>query len=76
MEIRRRPPTTPISVSTLEYQIKVPDSEPRNILEKIVWHKETEVTRLREKVPLKNLQRQVQALPKTRGFIRALRQQS
>ncbi|MEL6351003.1 MAG: indole-3-glycerol phosphate synthase TrpC [Cyanobacteria bacterium J06627_28] len=76
MEIRRRPPTTPISVSTLEYQIKVPDSEPRNILEKIVWHKETEVTRLREKVPLVNLQRQVQALPKTRGFIGALRQQS
>ncbi|MEL7142141.1 MAG: indole-3-glycerol phosphate synthase TrpC [Cyanobacteria bacterium J06643_4] len=76
MEIRRRPPTTPISVSTLEYQIKVPDSEPRNILEKIVWHKETEVTRLREKVPLVNLQRKVQALPKTRGFIGALRQQS
>ncbi|MEL6261539.1 MAG: indole-3-glycerol phosphate synthase TrpC [Cyanobacteria bacterium J06626_6] len=76
MEIRRRPPTTPISVSTLEYQIKVPDGEPRNILEKIVWHKEAEVTRLREKVPLKNLQQQVQALPATRGFITALRQQS
>ncbi|MEO1635137.1 MAG: indole-3-glycerol phosphate synthase TrpC, partial [Cyanobacteria bacterium J06631_9] len=44
--------------------------------EKIVWHKETEVTRLREKVPLVNLQRKVQALPKTRGFIGALRQQS
>jgi len=76
MHIRRRPPTTPISVSTLEYQIKVPDSEPRNILEKIVWHKETEVTRLREKVPLSTLQRQVQGLPKTKGFIQALRQQS
>ena len=76
MEIRRRPPTTPISVSPLEYQIKVPDGAPRNILEKIVWHKETEVTRLREKVPLKNLQRQVQALPEPRGFIKALRQQS
>ncbi|MEO0768740.1 MAG: indole-3-glycerol-phosphate synthase TrpC, partial [Cyanobacteria bacterium J06649_4] len=51
MKIRRRPPSTPVSVSTLEYQIKVPDGEPRNILEKIVWHKETEVARNREKVP-------------------------
>ncbi|MEL7358292.1 MAG: indole-3-glycerol phosphate synthase TrpC [Cyanobacteria bacterium J06560_6] len=73
MEIRRRPPSTPISVASLEYQINVPDAEPRNILEKIVWHKETEVARLREKVPLQSLQRQVQALPETRGFIAALR---
>lgn len=73
MEIRRRPPSTPISVASLEYQINVPDAEPRNILEKIVWHKETEVARLREKMPLQSLQRQVQALPETRGFIAALR---
>ncbi|MEN8444782.1 MAG: indole-3-glycerol phosphate synthase TrpC [Cyanobacteria bacterium J06555_13] len=73
MEIRRRPPSTPISVASLEYQINVPDADPRNILEKIVWHKETEVARLREKVPLQSLQRQVQALPETRGFIAALR---
>ncbi|MEL6471580.1 MAG: indole-3-glycerol phosphate synthase TrpC [Cyanobacteria bacterium J06623_4] len=73
MKIRRRPPSTPISVSTLEYQIQVPDGEPRNILEKIVWHKEAEVTRLREKVPLKSLQQQVQGLPQTKGFVQALR---
>ncbi len=59
MKIRRRPPATPISVRHLEYQINVPDAEPRNILEKIVWHKESEVARLREKVPLAGLQRQV-----------------
>ncbi|MEL6602844.1 MAG: indole-3-glycerol phosphate synthase TrpC [Cyanobacteria bacterium J06614_10] len=76
MKIRRRPPSTPISVSTLEYQIQVPDGEPRNILEKIVWHKEAEVTRLREKVPLKSLQQQVQGLPQTKGFVQALRAQA
>ncbi|MGD1899645.1 MAG: indole-3-glycerol phosphate synthase TrpC [Phormidesmis sp.] len=76
MEIRRRPPTTPISVSSLEYQIKVPDGEPRNILEKIVWHKETEVARLRAKMPLQKLQRQIQALPPTKGFTAALRAQA
>ncbi len=73
MQIRRRPPSTPISVRHLEYQINVPDAEPRNILEKIVWHKEAEVARLREKMPLAGLQRQVQGLPATRGFINALR---
>lgn len=76
MKIRRRPPSTPVTVSTLEYQIKVPDGEPRNILEKIVWHKETEVARLREKMPLQLLQRQVQALPETKGFVAALRAQA
>ena len=76
MKIRRRPPSTPVTVSTLEYQIKVPDGEPRNILEKIVWHKETEVAQLREKMPLKRLQQQVQALPETKGFIAALRAQA
>lgn len=76
MKIRRRPPSTPVNVSTLEYQIKVPDGEPRNILEKIVWHKETEVAQLREKMPLKRLQQQVQALPETKGFVAALRAQA
>jgi len=76
MKIRRRPPSTPVTVSTLEYQIKVPDGEPRNILEKIVWHKETEVARLREKMPLQILQRRVQTLPETKGFVAALRAQA
>ncbi len=75
MHIRRRPPSTPISVAHLEYQIKVPDSEPRNILEKIVWHKEAEVARLRAKAPLQSLQQQIQGLPAPRGFAAALRRQ-
>ena len=76
MQIRRRRPSTPISVSTLEYKIEVPDGEPRNILEKIVWHKEDEIARLREKMPLRRLQQQVQNLPETRGFVTALREQA
>jgi len=76
MKIRRRPPNPSISVASLQYQIKVPDSEPRNILEKIVWHKETEVARMREAIPLQKLQQQAQNLPATKGFIKALRQQA
>lgn len=76
MKIRRRPPNPAISVATLEYKIKAEDSEPRNILEKIVWHKETEVDRMREKVPLSDLQRQVKDLPATKGFVNALKNQA
>ncbi|MGB7084427.1 MAG: indole-3-glycerol phosphate synthase TrpC [Phormidesmis sp.] len=76
MKIRRRPPNPAIAVASLQYQIKTPDAEPRHILEKIVWHKETEVTRQREKVPLKDLQKQVQSLPPTKDFVAALRQQA
>ena len=76
MKIRRRPPNPAISVASLEYKIKVPDAEPRNILEKIVWHKEAEVARQREQVPLQDLQRQAQGLPETKGFGRALRRQA
>lgn len=76
MKIRRRPPNPAISVAHLEYRINLPDAEPRNILEKIVWHKETEVARQREQVPLKDLQKQAQGLPETKGFTRALRRQA
>ncbi len=76
MKIRRRPPNPAISVASLEYKINVPDAEPRNILEKIVWHKETEVTRQREQVPLQDLQKQAQGLPDTKGFVSALQRQA
>ncbi|MEM6451945.1 MAG: indole-3-glycerol phosphate synthase TrpC [Cyanobacteria bacterium P01_D01_bin.105] len=76
MQIRRRPPNPAISVASLEYKIKADDAEPRNILEKIVWHKETEVDRMREKLPLRDLQNQVQDLPQTKGFVKALRTQA
>ncbi|MEL7505093.1 MAG: indole-3-glycerol phosphate synthase TrpC [Cyanobacteria bacterium J06554_6] len=74
MDIRRRPPNPSVSVSTLEYQVRVPDAEPRHILEKIVWQKEDEVDRLRERQPLAELQKQVQAMAPPLDFLAALRQ--
>ncbi|MEM1252936.1 MAG: indole-3-glycerol phosphate synthase TrpC [Cyanobacteria bacterium P01_H01_bin.21] len=73
MKIRRRPPNPTVAVDTLRYQVKVPDSEPRNILEKIVWRKEVEVARLREKTPLAELQRQVSTASPPLDFAAALR---
>ncbi len=73
MEIRRRRPNPAIAVQELRYQAKVPDSAPRNILEEIVWHKETEVDQLREKMPLIELQKKVRDLPASKDFLAALK---
>ena len=74
MQIRRRPPNPSIAISSLRYQVAVPDAKPRHILEEIVWQKETEVDQMRERLPLVELRRQVQAAPAPRDFIGALRQ--
>ena len=49
LQIRRRPPSTSVSVLYLSYQIAVPDAEPRHILEEIVWQKEVEVAQKRDR---------------------------
>jgi indole-3-glycerol phosphate synthase len=74
MQIRRVQPGIPVSIETLEYQIKVPDNKPHHILEEIVWQKEREVARWREKTPLNLLREQVAAIaPPVRNFLTALR---
>jgi indole-3-glycerol phosphate synthase len=72
MQIRRRPPISPVDVENLRYLIKSPDSEPSNILEEIVWQKEKEIDRLRERVSLLELRKQVSTLPPPRDFLRAI----
>ncbi|BAY08088.1 indole-3-glycerol phosphate synthase TrpC [Calothrix sp. NIES-2098] len=74
MQIRRRSPSTPIAISYLSYQVVMPGTEPNNILEEIVWQKEIEVEQMRERVPLRELQKQVLTAPPTRDFVGALRQ--
>ncbi|MDA0717832.1 MAG: indole-3-glycerol phosphate synthase TrpC [Cyanobacteria bacterium] len=73
MEIRRRPPNPKVKVAFLEYAIRHKDSEPRHILEQILWEKDREITAARERVPLEKLKQQVAELPATRDFLAALR---
>lgn len=73
MQIRRRPPNPPVSILNLQYEVAVPDSTPRNILEEIVWHKEKEIDQRRERLPLSELKRQVSSLPAPGDFLAALR---
>lgn len=72
MQIRRRPPNPPVKVDNLRYQVPIPDAQPRHILEEIVWHKETEVDRLRERLSLLDLRKQVQDVPPPHNFLEAL----
>lgn len=73
MEIRRRPPNPRIQVAHLEYAIPHEESEPRHILEKIVWEKDREITTARERMPLEQLKRKVAQLPPAKEFLAALR---
>ncbi len=72
MQIRRRPPNPAIDLSIIRYQVALPNSEPRNILEEIVWHKEAEVDQLRERLPLIELRKRIQDVPAPRDFKAAL----
>ncbi len=62
MKIRRQQPSKPVPIESLQYQVNVPDGEPNNILEKIIWYKEQEIQKQREKTPLLELRRQLNAL--------------
>ncbi len=74
MQIRRRPPNPLVRVAHLTYATPHPEGEPRHILEKIVWAKGEELEKARQRVPLEDLQQQVEQLPPTRGFRQALQQ--
>ncbi|KGG16271.1 MULTISPECIES: indole-3-glycerol phosphate synthase TrpC [unclassified Prochlorococcus] len=73
MEIRRRPPNPKVQVENLEYAIPHKDSEPKNILEKIVWEKDREVSIARERVPLSELIRKTENLPHPKDFLKHLK---
>ncbi|MCC0176074.1 indole-3-glycerol phosphate synthase TrpC [Waterburya agarophytonicola K14] len=74
MQIRRRNPNPKINSGEVEYQSDIPNCEPNNILEEIVWYKEVEVSRMRDRLSLLELRQQVQDAPPTKDFLAALRQ--
>ncbi|NEO26133.1 MAG: indole-3-glycerol phosphate synthase TrpC [Kamptonema sp. SIO4C4] len=73
MQIRRINPSPAVKISHLQYKTAVPDAEPRNILERIVWHKEAEVEQMRDRLPLLKLKGQVQAASPPKDFLAALK---
>lgn len=75
IRIRRRPPTGPPLhyVGPFEFRLQNEGNTPRNILEEIIWHKDTEVTQLKGKMPLSVLKKALENAPATRDFIGSLR---
>ena len=73
MQIRRRNPNPKVNSGEVEYRSKIPNTEPNNILEEIIWHKEVEVERMRDRLPLLQLRQQVQDTAPPKDFLAALR---
>lgn len=73
VSIRRRQPNPAVEVLSLRYQVAIPDAEPQNILEEIVWYKEKEIADLRERLPLEQLKQKVNTISAPRNFWEALK---
>jgi indole-3-glycerol phosphate synthase len=74
MQIRRINPNPKVNTGEVIYQSNIPNAEPRHILEEIVWHKETEVAKMRDRLPLQELRQQVAKVSPPKNFLAALRQ--
>ena len=72
MQIRRRNPNPKVNSGEVEYRSKIPNCEPNNILEEIVWYKEVEVERMRDRLPLLKLKQQVKDAVPPKDFLAAL----
>ncbi|MGL5836537.1 MAG: indole-3-glycerol phosphate synthase TrpC [Waterburya sp.] len=72
MQIRRRNPNPKVNSGEVEYRSTIPNTEPNNILEEIIWHKEVEVEGMRDRLPLLQLQQQVQEVAPPLDFLAAL----
>ena len=72
MQTRYSPPNSFLTNLELSSQVAAPEASPRHILEEIVWHKQQEVSQMREKMPLAELQKQVADAPSPRDFLIAL----
>ncbi|OWM81506.1 indole-3-glycerol phosphate synthase, chloroplastic-like [Punica granatum] len=75
IRIRRRPPSGPPQhyVGPFEFRLQNEGNTPRNILEEIIWHKDIEVSQLKERRPLVTLKKALDSAPPARDFIGALR---
>ncbi|NJN30071.1 MAG: indole-3-glycerol phosphate synthase TrpC [Synechococcales cyanobacterium RM1_1_8] len=75
MQIRRRALNPVVRVADMSFKTSLSGDQPNNILEEIVWHKETEVNRMREKTPLAQLQAQMRSAPPPLDFLGRLQAQ-
>ena len=68
MEIRRRPPNPTVRVENLEYAVPHREAKAINILEEIVWHKDTEIKNFKKIISLEDLIKKLDKLPPPKDF--------
>ncbi|CAN6268170.1 unnamed protein product [Urochloa humidicola] len=75
IRIRRRPVTGPSVhyVGPFQFRLENEGNTPRNILEKIVWDKDVQVSQMKERRPLYMLKGALDAAPPARDFVGALK---
>lgn len=75
IRIRRRPVTGPAVhyVGPFQFRLENEGNTPRNILEKIIWNKDVEVSQMKERRPLYMLKGPLEAAPPARDFVGALK---
>ncbi|KAH6794767.1 Aldolase-type TIM barrel family protein [Perilla frutescens var. hirtella] len=75
IKIRRRPPTGPPLhyVGPFEFHLQNEGNTPRDVLEEIVWHKDIEVSQMKERKPLSMLKKLLDNAPPVRDFVGALK---
>ncbi|CAD6260597.1 unnamed protein product [Miscanthus lutarioriparius] len=75
IRIRRRPVTGPAVhyVGPFQFRLENEGNTPRNILEKIIWDKDVEVSQMKERRPLYMLKGPLDAAPPARDFVGALK---
>ena len=74
MEIRRRPPNPTVRVENLEYAVPHREAKAKNILEEIVWHKDTEIKNFKKIVSLEDLIKKLDKLPLPKDFYKSILQ--
>lgn len=74
--IRRHPPSGASAqpCGVLEFRVDLEDNKPKNILEEIVWYKDVELARRKQKLPLANLMQMVKVASPARDFVGALQE--
>jgi indole-3-glycerol phosphate synthase len=74
MQIRRINPNPQVNTGEVIYQSNIPNTQPQHILEEIVWHKEAEVAKMRDRLPLLELRQQIEKVTPPKDFLEALRE--
>jgi len=72
MQIRRINPRPQVKSGSVLYDSDIPDAEPQHILEEIVWYKEEEVAKMRDRLPLLRLRQQITKIDPPHNFLAAL----